>query len=231
MTDEFTDLGKQTWQLIFPDFTSPEKFDWYIIFLLENGYTCPCTKKNEIWKISGGFLFFELGLFEKNLRGSAFSPDGQIFGNSLFVIQNPQLDWIRVVDYFPVMVDSYDPVLHNSWKPGVSELPIDLKKTESPIEKMFLNAAKSFGVKLTPQVHIGKYRVDFQLDGTQILIELDGHGYHASREERESDASRDRELFQKGYTVIRFTSDEIFRNVNKCIDQLITIIDYKEGKS
>lgn len=229
MTDDLTELGKRTWSFLFADGSTPESHDWYIILRLENGFTCPVTKRGELWKIDGESLYLQVGLFENNYQGTAFTSDGKLFGNTHFVADHPEMDWVRVVDYEPIVSDVYDADIHNSWKPGESKLPSDIERVESPIEKTFLNAAKSFGVKLVPQVKVGKYRADFQVEGTKIIIELDGHSYHASREQRRADALRDRKLTQKGFTVIRFTSDEIFENPNECIRQVIELLENKEG--
>ena len=52
-------------------------------------------------------------------------------------------------------------------------------------------------------------RLDFALvptgaSGPKLAIELDGHGFHSSKEALESDASRDRALGRAGWTPIRF---------------------------
>ena len=229
MGNDLEEVGKKSWRFVFTDGSKPESHNWYVINYLENGCTRPATKNGELWKISGSDLFFQLGLFEESLEGSAFSASGNFFANALAVKDMPNHKWIRIVDYRPIIVEEYDPEIHNSWNPETSELPNDLKKVESPIENIFLNSAKSHNVKLIPQVKIEKYRVDFQVEGTKIIIELDGHSYHASREQRRADALRDRKLTQKGYTVIRFTSDEIFENPNECIRQVIELLENNDG--
>lgn len=90
---------------------------------------------------------------------------------------------------------------------------------DSPIEKAFATAYR----KLTSaypqsQVQIGQYRVDFLLPNN-VIVECDGHDYHASREQRTRDAKRDRDLMALGYKVVRFTGSEIHANADACARQ------------
>ena len=78
------------------------------------------------------------------------------------------------------------------------------------------------------QEKIGKYRVDFLIKtlggrGEALLVvECDGHEFHErTKEQAARDRSRDRELSLAGYTVMRFTGSEIYRDPIKCSDQII----------
>jgi very-short-patch-repair endonuclease len=99
------------------------------------------------------------------------------------------------------------------------------KKLESPIEKIFWSAAyfelSKVGV-LSPQSHIAGYRVDFTLvgSGIKIVIELDGHDYHCQRVQMTNDYKRQRHLQLLGWQVIRFTGQEIYRDVQGCIKEI-----------
>jgi hypothetical protein len=94
----------------------------------------------------------------------------------------------------------------------------------TPIEESFLEVASPYIKSLQCQVWVdGRYRVDFYIPQKRLIIELDGHEYHSSRDQRTRDAQRDRYLLSKGFTTIRFTGTEIFRNVNKCVEDTIRI--------
>ncbi|MDC7251612.1 endonuclease domain-containing protein [Wohlfahrtiimonas chitiniclastica] len=71
-----------------------------------------------------------------------------------------------------------------------------------------------------------RYRVDFILRDARLIIELDGHEYHSSKEQLEKDAIRQRYLSRAGYTVIRFTGREIVRDSESCVAEVRDI--YKE---
>ena len=64
---------------------------------------------------------------------------------------------------------------------------------------------------LTPQVGVwieGVGEVDMIILGF-IIIEVDGWAFHSSKEQRDKDLKRDRELLRRGYVVLRFTYDDV----------------------
>lgn len=65
-----------------------------------------------------------------------------------------------------------------------------------------------------------RYRVDFLLRDARLVIELDGHEHHSTKEQLESDAIRQRYLSRAGYTVVRFTGREIVRDVSACVSEV-----------
>jgi len=77
---------------------------------------------------------------------------------------------------------------------------------------------------LIPQIVIGIYRVDFVADDN-VVIEIDGHDYHKTKEQRESDYKRERYLMRKGFTVIRFTGTEVYLSPNECALEALRIAD------
>lgn len=87
---------------------------------------------------------------------------------------------------------------------------------ESPIEWLMFGALNEMALRVTPQFKVGKYRVDFLIDGTNICVELDGHEYHKTKEQRTRDAKREREIESLGYRVVRFTGSEVFRDPIDC---------------
>lgn len=97
---------------------------------------------------------------------------------------------------------------------------------ESPIETAFYDACAVVSHETggdfhpTPQVEIGDYRVDFAIQEYEIAIELDGHDYHSSKEQRTADAKRDRTLVALGWTVLRFTGSEIWKDAAACASEL-----------
>jgi len=103
-----------------------------------------------------------------------------------------------------------------------------LGKCESPIETKFLEESHARGIQLRPQfwiqAPIGNYRVDFACVPEKIAIEVDGHEYHSTKEQRTYDAQRSRALQMLGWKVIRFTGTEIYSNAGGCIDDLIKLL-------
>jgi very-short-patch-repair endonuclease len=97
------------------------------------------------------------------------------------------------------------------------------RRTESPVEAKFYMAARNC-VNLTPQVEIGPYWVDFALLDQKVAIEIDGHEYHKTREQRTYDAQRQRHLEKLGWRVIRFTGTEIQWNAKHCVEDVLVLL-------
>ena len=76
---------------------------------------------------------------------------------------------------------------------------------------------------VTAQASIDKYTVDFLLvveyHGYRefLIIECDGHDYHErTKAQATHDKQRDRALTRQGYTILRFTGSELYRDPDKC---------------
>jgi very-short-patch-repair endonuclease len=95
----------------------------------------------------------------------------------------------------------------------------------SPIEKIFWDYSQEHILNLEPQVWISPYRVDFLVRPKNIVIELDGHEYHSSKQDRTKDAQRERYLQRLGYSVVRFTGTEIKSNPQKCVQEVVDFIN------
>jgi len=83
--------------------------------------------------------------------------------------------------------------------------------------------------RLEHGVVIGPYKVDF-VYGDYTVIELDGHEYHKTKEQRDHDYKRERYLQKLGYIVIRFTGTEVFLDARSCIIDMVTIHNLFEEK-
>ena len=103
-----------------------------------------------------------------------------------------------------------------------------LDACESEIEKLFLCAAYGRIEGLIPQYHVLNYRIDFAVPEKMIAIEIDGHEYHKTKEQRTHDNQREREIklaLPTNWTVIRFTGSEIFQNATLCVDEVLGFIN------
>jgi very-short-patch-repair endonuclease len=70
-------------------------------------------------------------------------------------------------------------------------------------------------IQISGQMQIGPYRVDFLYvcGNRRLVVECDGFEFHdRTKEQAERDKARDRDLAALGYTVMRFTGSEIWRN-------------------
>lgn len=70
-----------------------------------------------------------------------------------------------------------------------------------------------------PKKH-SRYRVYFILKDARLIVELDGHEYHSTKEQLEKDAIRQRYLTRAGYSVVRFTGREVNRSADACVAEV-----------
>lgn len=79
------------------------------------------------------------------------------------------------------------------------------------------------------EVKLGRkaYRLDFTLisDQRRVVVELDGHAYHASKAARSADAGRDLALTKAGWTPVRFTGSDIWRDADGCAAKVLDLMD------
>jgi very-short-patch-repair endonuclease len=101
-----------------------------------------------------------------------------------------------------------------------------LTPIEVPIYKELLETSLTFSVQPWVQGPDRRYRVDFLVlyGGRAVAVELDGHEYHRTKEQRQSDAQKDRWLAERGIETLRWTGSEVYRDAQGCIRQLRDIL-------
>lgn len=81
----------------------------------------------------------------------------------------------------------------------------------TPSEKILwhdLRAKRFHGLKFRRQVPIGSYVVDFACLEKKVIVEIDGSG-HTRKTNIQSDWVRDQKLEGLGFTILRFTNDQV----------------------
>lgn len=119
----------------------------------------------------------------------------------------------------------------------LAELPINARRRhalidalidtggESRLERRFLALIRRSGLPRPALQRVYRSgsrtiaRVDAEFPG-HLVVELDGHGTHATREQRKRDALRRTELTLRGKRVITFTYDDVFGRPEWVIDVL-----------
>ena len=66
---------------------------------------------------------------------------------------------------------------------------------------------------------IGKYIVDFFCPTRKIILEIDG-GQHYEKTGEEKDIKRDEFMKEQGYTVLRFTNLEVYKNIEGVMEAI-----------
>ena len=80
---------------------------------------------------------------------------------------------------------------------------------------------------VAPQTPIDLYVVDFYIEtwfGSKVAVEIDGHEYHKTKEQRFHDYQRERYLQKRNVQVVRSTGTEVFINANACVENLLEIL-------
>ncbi len=97
-----------------------------------------------------------------------------------------------------------------------------LRRALSPAERLLWNDLRSLPNDLTlkfrRQHPIHPYIVDFACVSCKLVVEIDGES-HDMRQPH--DEQRSKYLQQKGYTVMRFTNEAVYRNREGVVQEIV----------
>jgi very-short-patch-repair endonuclease len=106
--------------------------------------------------------------------------------------------------------------------PAIFKLARELRKNETDAEKILwkkLNKNQLLGLQFRRQHPLNRFVADFYCAKIKLVIELDG-SIHDIDENHEHDIGRSEILIDFGITVIRFTNDEIMKDIDNVISQI-----------
>ena len=78
---------------------------------------------------------------------------------------------------------------------------------------------RKLGCKFRRQHSVEGYILDFYCKEKRLIIEIDGE-IHKIREAQEYDKVRDKYFAELDYVVLRFTNDEVDKDINKVIEKI-----------
>ena len=116
-----------------------------------------------------------------------------------------------------------DPALYEELKEKAESMRKKPTEAESVMWQML--RGKNLDAKFRRQHIIGDYIVDFVCLDTQLVIEIDG-GYHNELEQEELDRQRTNFLQSKGFSVLRFTNEEVLVNTDNTISVIRNALKY-----
>lgn len=99
-----------------------------------------------------------------------------------------------------------------------------LRQNLTPAEAILwevLRGRKLEDLKFRCQHPIGRFIVDFYCPSLKLIIEIDG-GIHT--QQQDYDRARTDQLQDFGYSVLRFTNDEVINDLSKVINQIIKAV-------
>ena len=91
-----------------------------------------------------------------------------------------------------------------------------------------LNKRAQQKLRFRRQHPIGPYVADFACIAARLVIELDG-ATHGSDAELAHDARRDAFLAARGWRVMRFANDEVYRALGAVLDAIAAAIDERRA--
>ena len=96
-------------------------------------------------------------------------------------------------------------------------------QTETEQNLWYHLSGNHLGLHFRRQHIIGCYIADFICVKRNLIIEIDG-GYHSQEEQKIKDYLRTEDLEKMGFEVMRFSNDEIFRNLPEVLDKIFNRI-------
>ena len=128
---------------------------------------------------------------------------------------------------FQIMNDNYSNHSYNkNLQPFANKLRKEMTKAEACLWKYILKAKQLRGYQFRRQRSLLKYIADFMCMELMLIIEVDGITHH-SEDAIMKDKKRQADLEAAGYTVLRFTDDEVLNNLNDVHDFLENWIENK----
>lgn len=92
------------------------------------------------------------------------------------------------------------------------------RRNMTDAEHVLWNAIRTIpNVRFRRQHPIGDYIADFICMKSRLIIEVDG-GYHSEPRQQEDDAVRTSNIESLGYSVIRFSNEEVLKDTSKVIE-------------
>ena len=83
------------------------------------------------------------------------------------------------------------------------------------------------GYKFRRQHPIGTYVADFACLEAKLILEVDG-GQHS--EQRDADKSRDENIAERGFAVLRIWNGDIGRNLSGVLDKIQCTLNERSGR-
>jgi very-short-patch-repair endonuclease len=113
-------------------------------------------------------------------------------------------------------------------QPYANSLRKEMTKAEACLWKYVLRASKLKGYPFRRQRPVLNYIADFMCKPLMLIIEVDG-SIHDLEEVRQKDKVRQQALEESGFTVLRFTNEEVLTNIQWGQSYLEEWIEKKTG--
>ena len=127
------------------------------------------------------------------------------------------------------MTEEYSNHYYNkNLQPYANRLRKEMTKAEACLWKYVLRASKMKGFQFRRQRPVMQYIADFMCKELMLIIEVDG-SIHQLEEIIKNDEVRQKALEAAGFTVLRFTNEEVLKDIQSVYSYLEDWIDKKTG--
>ena len=102
--------------------------------------------------------------------------------------------------------------------PELDQRARELRREATPAEQVLwemLRAGRLEGHKFRRQHALGRFILDFYCAKSRLCVEVDGEVH---KQQRERDMARDTTLFSRGIVTLRFTNEQVFRDLPGVLD-------------
>jgi very-short-patch-repair endonuclease len=111
-----------------------------------------------------------------------------------------------------------------TYSAGLIENARDLRKTMPPAERrLWFDGLRTLKQKFRRQRPIGSYIVDFYCAEARLIVELDG-ATHDCDSAQQYDAARTAFLESLGLRVIRFSNEDVLRNLEGVLVEIVCVV-------
>jgi cyclase len=116
--------------------------------------------------------------------------------------------------------------MHYGAQKEIFQIAERLRRDMAITEKMIWEkvSKKQLGVHIRRQHPVWKFIADFYCHEVKLVIEIDG-GIHLRSENKEYDISRDIILKEFRIEILRFTNDEVMKDINLVIEKIKSTIE------
>jgi very-short-patch-repair endonuclease len=112
-------------------------------------------------------------------------------------------------------------------QPYANKLRKRMTKAEACLWKYVLRASKMKGYDFRRQRPIMNYIADFMCKELMLVIEVDGYS-HWNDEAKQKDEQREKVLQLAGFTILRFTDEEVLNNLSQVEEKILRWTEEKE---
>jgi very-short-patch-repair endonuclease len=115
---------------------------------------------------------------------------------------------------------------------GLKGLAREFRKNETSAETILwevLRNRRLLGFKFRRQHQFGNYVADFYCHKAQLVIECDG-AVHRANEQWHHDQDRDAYMVAQGLRVLRFSNEQILRNIERVLDEIARFLPSPSGR-